>query len=52
MAGVMGVEVWERVVHNVAVALRCGGFEHLRRVSPSIRDFAWQRQHTFQGEPH
>lgn len=37
---------------TMAVALRCGGFEHLRRVSPAIRDFAWQRQHTFQGEPH
>ena len=37
---------------TMAVALRCGGFEHVRRVSPAIRDFAWQRQHTFQGEPH
>jgi hypothetical protein len=37
---------------TLAVARLCGGLEHMRRVSPVIRDFAWQRQHTLQGEPH
>jgi len=35
-----------------AVATICGGYEHMRRFSPVIWDFCWQRQHTEQGEPH
>jgi hypothetical protein len=35
----------------MAVALICGGYQHMRRISQKVRDHSWKAHHDENGEP-